>query len=212
MHKLNRDPVAPAGLRKYRHGRDTWGMSSPDGQERRAIWEKLDAMQGGRCAYCEAMLIEDDRHIEHFRQRNRYPQGTFSWGNLFGSCNRSGTCGDHKDECGVYPPADLIKPDMDDPERFLLFDAQGGVSPRANLDEQQRHRAVETIRILNLNTELRQIRFSEVQGYQQTAEYFAAMAAAFPVEEWWPLYQEELQKTAALPFATAIRHVLTRQA
>ncbi|MDF5828215.1 TIGR02646 family protein [Pseudomonas aeruginosa] len=50
--------------------------------ERSGIWAKLDTMQGQRCAYCEALMSETNRHIEHFRQRGRYPQGTFDWSNL----------------------------------------------------------------------------------------------------------------------------------
>lgn len=156
-------------------------------------------------------MLEGNRHIEHFRQRNRYPQGTFAWSNLFGSCNREGSCGDFKDKCGVYPHEDLIKPDVEDPEHFLVFDALGGISPRSGLQPQDQHRAIQTIRILNLEGPLQQIRFGEVQGYVQTAEFFASLAAQFPDEEWQPLLQEELDNIDALPYATAIRHVLTNQ-
>lgn len=210
MHKLHRDPVPPACLARYQHGREQWGMQSPTGPERVEIWAKLEAMQGQRCAYCEAGIVEGDRHIEHFRQRSRYPQGTYAWDNLFGSCNRSGTCGKHKDECGNYTSTDLIKPDIDDPEAFLVFSPDGSVHPRKNLSSVDQHRAEETIRILNLNGVLRQIRYSELFGYVQTAEEFAQMAENFDESEWWPLLQSEIDKTAQLPYATAIKHVLTR--
>lgn len=211
MHKLHRDPVAPAGLSIYRPGQHTWGDGTPTQQERQGIWAKLNIMQGHRCAYCEGPITEGHRHIEHFRQRSRYPQGTFVWDNLFGSCNRKGTCGDHKDKCGPYPHADLIKPDVEDPEQFLVFDASGCISPRSGLQPQDKHRATETIRILALDGALQQIRFAEVQGYVQTAEYFASLADQFPTGEWQPLLQEELDNIASLPYATAIRHVLTNQ-
>lgn len=211
MHRLHRDPVPPAGLSKYRHGQNSWSNTSPTAAERAAIWDELNAMQGNRCAYCEGPMSEDNRHIEHFRQRDRYPQGTFDWHNLFGSCNRSGTCGDHKDKCGTYPHQDLIKPDVEDPEDFLVFTPHGAIRPRANMQPHDEHRAKETIRILGLDGALNQIRRSEVAGYLQTAEAFAEMAATFSENEWLPLLQEEIQNTAHLPFATAIRHVLTRQ-
>ncbi len=211
MHRLDRDPVPPAGLSKYRHGQDSWSNTSPTAAERAAIWDKLNAMQGNRCAYCECLISEDNRHIEHFRQRGRYPQGTFDWHNLFGSCNRPGTCGDHKDKCGAYPHQDLIKPDVEDPQDFLVFTPHGAIRPRANMQPHDEHRAKETIRILGLDGALNQIRRSEVAGYIQTAEAFAEMAATFSENEWLPLLQEEIQNTAHLPFATAIRHVLTRQ-
>ena len=47
-------------------------------------------------------------------------------------------------------------------------------------------------------------------AYVQTAESFAELASQFSEDEWLPLLQEEIKKTAHLPFATAIRHVLTR--
>jgi hypothetical protein len=96
---------------------------------------------------------------------------------------------------------------------FSFFAPDGNVSPRKGLQSDPHHRAVETIRIFNLNGPqgaLRQIRYREVAGYVQTAEAFADMAAEFPEHEWLPLLQEELDNTAHLPFATAIRHVLTR--
>lgn len=211
MHRLHHDPAPPAGLGHYRHGQHAWSNTCPTPDERKAIWDKLDAMQGERCAYCEGPMGIGNRHIEHFRQRDRYPQGTFDWPNLFGSCNRLGTCGDHKDKCGHYPHADLIKPDAEDPEAFLVFTPTGAIRPRAGLSPHDQHRAKETIRILGLDGALNQIRRAEVSGYIQTAEVFAEMAESFSEEEWLPLLQEEIQNIAHLPFATAIKHVLTRQ-
>lgn len=213
MHRLQRDPQPPSCLAQYRHGQHIWSMVSPTPAERADIWEKINAMQGARCAYCEVAMNPDNRHIEHFWQRNRYPQGTFAWSNLFGSCNRMGTCGDHKDTCGLYDPAVLVKPDVDNPDDFFVFASDGNVSPRMGLLPGLHLRAVETIRIFNLNGPegaLRQIRHSEVVGYVQTAEFFKDLATRFPEEEWLPLLQEEVANTAHLPFATAIRHVLTR--
>ncbi|MFY9261689.1 MAG: retron Ec78 anti-phage system effector HNH endonuclease PtuB [Gallionella sp.] len=210
MHALKRDTDAPAGLDRYKHGQDTWGNGIPSESVRQAIWDKLNAMQGGRCAYCEAAIGEGKRHIEHFRQRGRYPQGTFAWDNLFGSCHRQGCCGDHKDK-QQYTPNDLIKPDEEDPEHFLIFAADGSVSPRANLSPQEKHRAEETIRIFNLDGALKQIRQRAISGYIQTAEEFASMAAVFDESEWLPLLEKEIQATAHLPHSTAIKHILSRQ-
>lgn len=213
MHRLQRDPQPPSCLAQYRHGQQLWCMASPTPAERAEIWGKLNAMQGARCAYCEVAIGPGHRHIEHFRQRSDYPQGTFAWSNLFGSCKRTGTCGDHKDKCESYDPAVLVKPDVDNPDDFFVFAPDGNVSPRMGLPPDLHHRAVETIRIFNLNGPegaLRQIRYREVAGYVQTAEAFADMAAEFPEHEWWPLLQEEVAHTTHLPFATAIRHVLTR--
>lgn len=212
MRHLNRQDEPPLGLRRYRHGQDTWNATCPTQDERQDIWRSLNLMQGSRCAYCEGPIGEENRHIEHFRQRRSYPQGTFDWSNLFGSCNRSGTCGKAKDQCGTYPPEVLIKPDIEDPDALLVFTPGGAVQPRADLSAGDRHRASETIRILALDGALNQIRRAEVCGYIQTMEYFAEIAEEFPDDQSWvEELEKEVRGTAHLPFATAIRHVLTRQ-
>ena len=219
MHYLHRDPQPPACLAKYQHGRDQWNMSSPTPQERAQIWDKLNAMQGQRCAYCEVGIHRGSQEIEHFRQRSRYPQGTFDWHNLFGACKDKSTCGDHKDKCGTYDHTLLIKPDTEDPDDFLVFDSNGGVNPKAGLSERDHARAEATIRILNLKGEgtgLRYQRRDAVQGYLQILEAWEALAADCAEEEWRPLVEDDLnaqlQATAHLPFVTTIRHVLCRVA
>lgn len=200
---------APGCLKSYRHGTHNWDAVTKTDKD--DIWTELGVMQDQRCAYCEGNMATEDRHIEHFRQKGRDPQQTFAWSNLFGSCNRENSCGKHKDRIGTYPPAVLIKPDIEDPERFLVFTPDGGVSPRKGLSAADENRARETIRIFNLDTALKPIRHREICGYVQTAEYLAALAESFKEEEWMPLLQQEIAATAHLPFATAIKHVLTRQ-
>lgn len=214
MRRLNRDALGPVCLKNYHHGKDKWDRGSPSVPERGEIWGKLNAMQDGRCAYCETLIQEGSRHIEHFRQRDRYPQGTFDWDNLFGSCLRNGICGVHKDQCGLYAPADLIKPDVEDPDEFLVFDPQGGIRPKEGLTHDKHRRATETIRILNLDGGgLPHMRRAAAVGYLKTIEGWAEVAEQLPEAEWRPLVEEalaeELSITDHLPFATAIRHALT---
>jgi uncharacterized protein (TIGR02646 family) len=208
MRFLTRPP-APACLAHYQHGRDNWGTVTP--ADKTDIWAGLNQMQQHRCAYCECHIDtgpdDHDAHIEHFRQRSRYPQGTFDWANLFGSCNRDESCGKYKDR-QAYQHQDLLKPDIEDPEHLLRFLPDGQVVPANNLAAHQRHRAEETIRIFNLNGVLRRIRENHVKGYLQTAEEFAEMAEAFDEHEWLPLLQAELDAIQHLPFATAIKHTL----
>lgn len=212
MHKLER-PQAPGCLAKYKHGKNNWrDVSSGD---RSQIWKRLDKMQKSRCAYCESLVntgVENrNAHIEHFRQRSRYPQGSFEWSNLFGSCNRQDSCGNYKDRLPPYDPADLIKMDEENPDDFFLFVADGTIALRKNLTDRQRHRAKETLRIFNLDHRhgaLRHMRKTAVQGYLQTAEELAEMASEFDEKEWLSLLEEELDATKDLPFATAIRHAL----
>jgi uncharacterized protein (TIGR02646 family) len=186
-----------------------WSDVAP--ADKNAIWQELDSMQGKRCAYCEADIGNSDKHIEHFRQRSRFPQDTFRWDNLFGSCNRRHTCGKHKDRCGAYNPADLIKPDVDDPERFFVFVSDGTIAVRQGLSAQDQIRAKETLRVFNLDAQhgpLRRMRQQAAAGYIQTGEELREFASAFAEAEWLPLLQAELAVIANLPFATAIKHVL----
>lgn len=209
MHKLVR-PIPPTCLSHYQHGRDKWGAVTSD--HKSEIWLKLDEMQQYRCAYCEAEIKTDretsNSHIEHFRQRRSYPQGTFLWNNLFGSCNRSDSCGNHKDNLTPYNHQDLIKMDDEDPEAFLEFLSDGSVVPIKGLNPNDKHRADETIRIFNLNGALRQIRETALKGYIQTAEELATFAEEFDEADWLPLLQDELDQIKHLPFTTAIRHTL----
>jgi uncharacterized protein (TIGR02646 family) len=211
MHKLQRGN-APTCLGNYRHGTNNWSEVTP--AEKASIWTELEAMQGPLCGYCEADISNGQKHIEHFRQKGRDPTVTFLWANLFGSCNRDDSCGKHKDRCGDYNPADLIKPDVDDPESFFVFVSDGTIAVRKGLSQQDTRRANETLRIFNLDAQhgpLRRMRQQAAAGYLQTGEELFSLASEYPPEEWQPLLDEELAATAHLPFATAIKHALTRQ-
>jgi uncharacterized protein (TIGR02646 family) len=127
-------------------------------QDSYAIWEKIDEMQNGYCAYCERSYLKT-KHIEHFRMKNDYPNGKFEWPNLFGSCgvdHKRNTCGMHKDapSTAAYDYQQIIKPDVDFPERFLFFSLNGSVAPCAGLNPKDKVRAQETIRVFNLNNDI----------------------------------------------------------
>lgn len=212
MHFLNRGP-APACLANYQHGVHQWTNITPSQPERVEIKTALETMQGRRCAYCECELDVHGQHIEHFRQRGRYPQGTFDWDNLFWSCEREDSCGKHKDRCGVYSPTDLIKPDVEDPEHFFLFASNGTIAIRiATLTAQEQDRAAKTLRIFNLDEErgaLRFMRQAHCAGYLQTAEELQTISATWPQEDWLPFLEEEIARTSHLPFCTVLKHTLT---
>lgn len=170
-------------------------------------------MQGTLCAYCECDIRGEPpkRHIEHFRQRGRYPQGTFDWANLFGSCKRNNSCGVHKDRCR-YRHQDLIKPDRDDPELFLQFLSDGSIVPRQNLSPTDSHKAQETLRVFNLDHEygpLRQMRKSTLLTYKRALEEIQALAELCEPSELQRYILSEVSATADQPFATAIKHYLT---
>jgi len=207
MHKLER-PEAPECLDAFRRGEPDW--SRIQSAEKEAIWQKLDAMQAGRCAYCEDLIQPGRRHIEHFWRRAHYPRSTFQWENLFGSCEKSGSCGKHKDRT-AHDPDDLIKPDVDEPDDYLRFLSDGRIVPRSDLTTEQLQRAEETLRVFNLDHEhgaLRRMRYVAVRGYLGIADDLA---------EWYELgeelfmqcLREELEAIRGKPFETAIRHLLT---
>lgn len=213
MHLLNRTTVAaPRCLSRYHHGRNTWSDLTDD--DRQEIRNALETMQGRRCAYCECSLDEDNQHIEHFRQRGRYPQGIFDWENLFWSCIRTNSCGKHKDGCGSYNHADPIKPDVEDPERFFLFIFDGSIAIRKDLIAEEQHRAKQTLRIFNLDEQwgaLRQMRRSAVAGYVETLKELEELSSFMPQQEIVAYIDSEYAHTRHLPFCTAIKHVLTPQ-
>lgn len=209
MKKLTRG-AAPACLGSFHHGQETWKDVSSDQKEE--IWEGLHAMQRERCAYCECDIKNSRRHIEHFIQKGRIPSETFNWENLFGSCCIKDTCGDRKDRVGIYSHADVLKPDVDDPDDFLLFVPDGTIVPLKCLVGNHEVRARTTLDVLGLhhkNGQLRNMRRQAVIGYIQTAEEFAKFSEEDPENmlEWRELLEEELQSIADLPFSTAIRHM-----
>ena len=143
---------APACLSKYKHGRDNWSSTSKNCRDE--IRKELKAMQGLFCAYCESRLNRHDkRHIEHFYERDKEPQKTFDWSNLFWSCNEPDSCGKYKDNkaSATIDLTKVCKPDEKDPAGFLLFVADGSVEPQSGLSAADLEVAKNTIQIFNLN-------------------------------------------------------------
>ena len=209
MHKLNRGP-APLCLSRYsyRLGHSWRDVSRIDKAE---IWQSLELMQGRRCAYCECDITDHKKsEIEHFRQRNQYGLGTFEWSNLFGSCNKDNSCGKHKDRMQYhYQHLDLIKMDIEDPELYLRFLPGGEVVAHTGLSAEDTHRALETIRVFNLNGSLRKIRETYVKGYIHIAEELAQIAEEYGIAQMQELLELELEAICGMPHETAIRHVLS---
>jgi uncharacterized protein (TIGR02646 family) len=153
VQNLDRGAVpTPGCLANYGAG-SSWENLALNRSDYRQVVEALDRLQGTRCAYCECSLSNEGSrpHVEHFEQRSRAPHKTFDWSNLFRSCSHKECCGKHKDaHVGTYADGNLIKPDVENPREFLEFDSAGGIAPRRGVNEQQRVRAEETIRVFNL--------------------------------------------------------------
>lgn len=227
MHYLDRATVqAPACLNNYDHATQSWDdFAAACKQQLRAA---LVAMQGipgvttdeaeeygVRCAYCES-AIRHEGHIEHFRRKNpaHFPELTFVWTNLFLACGSQEHCGHFKDRKGAspYDPAHLIKPDVDDPEKFLYFHSTGEVRVSAGLrelDDQQR--AHETIRAFGLNSPaLSGQRATSVSLYKKKVLGDLDEIALWPQRDREDYLQGEIQATRWEPYATTIKHFLMK--
>jgi uncharacterized protein (TIGR02646 family) len=227
MHKLNRAAVsAPTCLAAYQYPTHTWDdLGSTCKQELRAALVQMQGIPGTttpdakeyglRCAYCEVPIWQGG-HIEHFQRKNPllgFPQLTFAWNNLFLACGSKEHCGHYKDHQGgeSYNPADLIKPDQDDPEQFLYFHSSGEVRPRTgeNISPQDAFRASETIRVFGLdNAALVGARHRAVKSYRKMKDADLQEIESWSLAERNAWLQEEIAATQWEAYATTIKHFL----
>ncbi|WP_339718785.1 retron Ec78 anti-phage system effector HNH endonuclease PtuB [Marinomonas primoryensis] len=224
MRKLNRPPKAPRCLAKCDYKKHKWGQRFP--RYKKDIWEQLDVMHDGFCAYCEALLVEDNKHIEHFFRKGEMPDGTapykhltFDWNNLFGSCGKdnSDTCGHYKDRegpkgpkgPGAYDPRDLIKPDIEDPRDFLTFQNTGIVEPKIGLSDENLKRATETIRVLRLDfPALNGVRETQIKIFKKNLDNLALLSSELDDENLFNERENIKREAAQSEFQTAILDAL----
>lgn len=203
MKALTRPTPAPPHLSNFTGGLHHWSQVTLS-----YIWPSLQQMQAGFCAYCECSL-DDKKHVEHFRPRKHFPKLTFRWDNLFGSCCGTQRCGTFKDNgAGQYNPDELIKPDVDDPDDYLLFLTTGKVIPAQDLEERDLRKAEETIRVFNLNNDpalfgrrrtALSLELENVQELHDAKNYFSE-------EEWLELLKPEIERACQMEFSTALKH------
>lgn len=207
MKELTR-PERPEILQHYIAGQDAW-MDVDQG----AIWPRLEEMQGEFCAYCECRLIR--KHIEHFRPRDKFPAQAFDWHNLFGSCGDSSKsggwkrCGIYKDNgAGSYNANDLIKPDEDNPDDFLLFLTSGMVVPVDGLTGSALKKAEETIRVFNLNGDSRLVgsRKTALKNVILQVEELYEAYDELGEDDWTKMLDMELENIEGEEFSTALKH------
>lgn len=214
MRALNRHRVpSPGCLGALQHGRDRWEDVEP--QCKQAIWDSLDAMQARRCAYCEGDLDRLGCHVEHLWKKGRHPERTFVWTNLFGSCKRDDSCGCFKDNhAGEHDPRDLIDPGQEDPDHFLFIDRSGRVLPRHGITEDDRRRANETIRVLNLNLDHRGLqarslcaeRRRVLETYLQPQPDLLEALESLTDDERRSFIATEVATESNRPFGSIVRH------
>ena len=210
MHKLDRSSVAkPSCLASYNYQQHTWEDVSSSGKSQ--IRNSLKKMQDCRCAYCEGSIYSNNGHIEHFRRKNpaHFPELSFVWCNLFLSCDSLQHCGHHKDRpnAGCYNPADLVKPDKDDPDQFFYFHSSGEIRSRSGINTAQSTRATETIRVFNLNCgELKANRRRALRIYQERDPGFLEELMELEEEARQLFISDEIKNTRSDPYWTVIRH------
>ncbi|EGR0658319.1 TIGR02646 family protein [Vibrio cholerae] len=208
---------APLCLSQFRHGRDNWSVISSNGLTN-DIWEKLNIMQDGFCAYCECQLDEDNtkRHIEHFIRKGQYPIVTFDWDNLFGSCNNPNRCGNYKDGAPAAKNIDLAKvckPDVMDPSELILFLNSGKVRAKTDLTQQNKELADNTIAVFNLDGDstLENSRKAAIAGEKRLADSYWEMFASDDEGELVELLEEELSdaliRIKKAEHSTALEHL-----
>jgi len=224
MLKLDRSRIAaPDCLAKYDYRIHDWQdfKGACKKQLRFALFQlqgiegttTQDASEYGlRCAYCES-AIYDEGHIEHFRRKNpqHFPELTFEWGNLFLACGANTHCVHYKDRpsAAAYNPNHLLKPDEHDPSSFLYFHSSGEVRANCTLNDNDKGRAQETIRVFGLNdATLRGARAKAVRSYSKMKEEDFEILALLDEAELESYFQSEVAATRWQPHATAIRHYL----
>jgi uncharacterized protein (TIGR02646 family) len=176
--------------------------------------ESLGQMQKGRCAYCEGPLY-GEAHIEHFKRKHdkHFPEDTFTWTNLFLSCESREHCGHYKDRRNAppYSPDELVKPDEHQPDDFLFFHSSGEVRSRGGVDAvAAQQRADETIRVFHLNHPgLTAARRQAVERYLRGGGRWLDEVMTWPELELIEKFiAEEIQATQETHYSTTIRHFL----
>lgn len=207
--KFLKRPIAPQSLSNYRHGLHLWADFITVETNKSDIWNQINNMQKGLCAYCECKL--GNKHVEHFRDRSKHVVLTFSWENIFGSCNNKSRCGHYKDnskKVGIYNPSEIIKPDEDDPSTYLKFLITGHARIVSNLNQNQQDKARETLRVLNLQKDpallnsRRKTLISELCLIKEVYE----LKEDISIEEWLGFIDDEISQLQGREFQTALEH------
>ncbi len=156
MRKFERG-AAPESLAKARRERKSWDQFAHT-DAHKELRDRLYEAQGERCAYCETNIKSSNGdingHIEHLIRRNDAPEKTFDWNNLFFSCNHDESCGRYKDNPKnkiTFNGEDIVDPSREKPSEFFTYDANGKIVERGDVSETAKRRALETIRVFNLN-------------------------------------------------------------
>ena len=107
--------------------------------------KKLIFQQEKMCCYCEVALKEDTAaHVEHLKDKHRYPKEVFNFENLMASCQHKDCCG-HKKGTGYFDS--MISPFNSTCQSRFTYTGTGKMIP---VDESDTFSA-QTIELLKLN-------------------------------------------------------------
>jgi uncharacterized protein (TIGR02646 family) len=202
MTRTRRRPVASTGLIRQRQ---VWsarwidihaGRKTGEWATRRAreiLKVPILELTCGKCVFCESPLeVQAFAQVEHYVARTVAPDLAFEWTNLLPVCP---VCNTRKG--GTDHQGSLLKPDDEDPEPFFWLGPQGELEADPRLSPSDAVRAVETIRICDLNR----------IGLRRFRAWVATIVRQ------WLLHPDE-QEWAELsdpgfPYKFVVRHVLT---
>ncbi len=122
---------------------DDWATS----KTKQLLREAVVALTHGKCAYCEGHLgAQSWVGVEHYHPKAVYPDQAFEWANLLPVCDICNGKKGNQDHRGA-----LLKPDVEDPERFFsIHPDTGELEPAPGLSDGDKERAEETIRLCDL--------------------------------------------------------------
>ena len=161
----------------------------------------------GKCAYCETPL-ESNGVIDHFVPESLSPALATRWENLYLIC---AICNAHKQTIDPRDPTTghiwMLDPCVDEPSKFLYFEANGTVRPKTNSSKHDEVRATRTISALGLNRE------HLIAQRQKQIAYLVSMAQDLMVkqpENWMDTEIIQELVSAEAPFSAATRDALDR--
>lgn len=110
--------------------------------------------QDCQSGYTEVPIsLEDDSHIDHYRKKGIFKNLTFEWNNFVVDIldNNFGAC--YKDKVVNNPNIydQIFNPITDRVEDFITFQENGKIIPKSGIDENNKKKVLNTIKIFNLN-------------------------------------------------------------
>ncbi|MGO9262796.1 MAG: retron system putative HNH endonuclease [Bryobacteraceae bacterium] len=172
---------------------------------RRLLCAALRELAYGKCVFCESPLeVSGYLEVEHYHPKAVHQHLTFDWDNLLPSCRLCNNAKGEQDHGGV-----LLKPDAEDPEPFFrIHPDTGHLEPHPNLDAAGKHRALETIRICDLQRPALCTRRAEMLSRvgRWLRQLLDDGSLSDPLREEW-----ECLSHPAIEYKLVIRHALDRR-